>query len=260
MGALLAGYPSPADIYLNGILAREAVDNGPLSPVRLVQQTLQPILSHWGNGHLRMVRPSGSFAKGTANRRGTDIDLFLSVSSDVPNSLEEIQSTLSNALIAAGYAPRQQNVSLGIRVGLYDVDLVPARLQPQGDENHSLYLSKKRSWTKTNVEQHIALVRATGFAGEMRLIKLWRDRHQLEFPSFYLELAVWRALSGAIPGNLATNMYYCFRYLAADFANARFLDPANLSNVISDDLSETQKLSIAVRARVALTTQWHQLF
>jgi len=34
--------------------------------------------------------PSGSFAKGTANRSGTDIDLFISLTSGTPDTLKEI--------------------------------------------------------------------------------------------------------------------------------------------------------------------------
>jgi hypothetical protein len=67
------------DEYLRGILAREAVDNGPYSPVRQVQWTLQAPVQQWASGYLVNVSPSGSFAKGTANSSGTDIDLFISL-------------------------------------------------------------------------------------------------------------------------------------------------------------------------------------
>jgi hypothetical protein len=67
-----------ADQYLNGILAREAVDTGVFSPVRGVQVTLQPAIQAWAGNLLSSISPSGSFAKGTANKSGTDIDLFWS--------------------------------------------------------------------------------------------------------------------------------------------------------------------------------------
>ena len=51
-----------ADEYLYSILAREAVDNGPNSPVRRVVGTLTPLLQQWGGRFLRSVQPSGSFA------------------------------------------------------------------------------------------------------------------------------------------------------------------------------------------------------
>ena len=76
-----------ADSYLQTILAREAVDTSPTSPVRSAQATLQPVLNEWAGNQLRNVHPSGSFAKGTANRSGTDIDLFISLKSDTTNTL-----------------------------------------------------------------------------------------------------------------------------------------------------------------------------
>ena len=102
------------DEYLRSILAREKVDNGPFSPVRGVISALQPILTQWGNSYLISSQPSGSFSKGTANRSGTDIDVFVSVSSATPDPLKQIYGTLVNKLAQAGYSPRQQNVSIGI--------------------------------------------------------------------------------------------------------------------------------------------------
>ncbi len=68
-----------ADDYLKGILARQAVDTGPYSPVRSVQSVIQPIIQQWAAGYLSSISPSGSFAKGAANHSGTDIDLFISL-------------------------------------------------------------------------------------------------------------------------------------------------------------------------------------
>jgi len=77
-----------------------------------VQATLQPILNEWAGTQLRTVHPSGSFSKGTANRSGTDIDLFISLKSDTTNPLKEIYTGLSNRMIEKGYAPKQRNVSI----------------------------------------------------------------------------------------------------------------------------------------------------
>jgi tRNA nucleotidyltransferase (CCA-adding enzyme) len=78
-----------ADAYLQGILNRKAVDTGIFSPVRGVQAVLEPVIRAWANGFLISVSPSGSFAKGTANRSGTDIDLFISLSPDTRETLKE---------------------------------------------------------------------------------------------------------------------------------------------------------------------------
>src|SRR5947209_2606036 len=68
-----------ADQYLAHILQRETVNTGPLSPVRDVLNTLTPILQVWGGQYFLHATPSGSSAKGTAIRSGTDLDIFTSL-------------------------------------------------------------------------------------------------------------------------------------------------------------------------------------
>ncbi len=248
-----------ADTYLQGILTREAVDTSPSSPVRGVQAILQPAISEWAGAQLRAVQPSGSFAKGTANRSGTDIDLFLSLKSDTTNTLKEIYIALFNKMKAKGYTPKQQNVSINLRVNGYDVDLVPAKHQGGNSEYHSLYRRRADTWTQTNVATHIATVRNAGRISESRVLKLWRNQKQLDFPSFYLELSAITALSGA-RGTISQNVWIALQYLRDRFPNARVVDPANTNNIISDDLSASEKARISTAAAQALkATNWTQI-
>ena len=129
---------------------------------------------------------SSSFAKGTANNSGTDIDLFVSLASTTTNPLKELYDSLAATLQKAGYTPRRQNVSLGIRVGNYDVDMVPAKRQSSWGDDHSLYKQRADTWTKTNVAQHIALVSRSGRTEGIRIIKLWRKQKGIDFLSFFV--------------------------------------------------------------------------
>src|SRR5271156_6496334 len=155
-----------ADEYLYAILRREAVDTSVTSPVRDVQTILQPVLNEWAGQQLRAVHPSGSFAKGTANHSGTDIDLFVSLKSDTTNTLKEIYTSLFNKLKEKGYTPKQQNVSINVRVGGYDVDLVPAKHQGGNSQDHSLYRRRADTWTQTNVIKHMTTVQNAGRISE----------------------------------------------------------------------------------------------
>jgi hypothetical protein len=248
-----------ADQYLQNMLSREAIDTSPTSPIRSVQGTLQPMLNQWGGTYIRLVVPSGSFAKGTANRSGTDIDLFISLKSDTPDTLKNIYNTLFTKAKEAGYTPKQQNVSINIRVNGYDVDLVPAKYQGGNSEYHSLYRRRADTWTQTNVSTHIRTVTTAGRLSETRILKLWRDQKRLDFPSFYLELAVIDALSGA-RGTLSANVWKALEYLRDRFPHARVVDPANTNNIISDDLSSAGKAKISTAARQALAaSDWNQI-
>jgi hypothetical protein len=248
------------DDYLLGILAREQVDTSLTSPVWAAKQALMPVLSQWGGHFLQQVHPSGSFAKGTANRSGTDIDLFLSLSPNTRESLKEIYELLYTAISNAGYAARRQDVSIGLRVNGVDVDLVPGKQQNVLSLDHSLYRRKVDSWTKTNVQTHITHVRMHGRQLESRVAKLWRNQHGLDIPSFYLELAVIEALKGNLAMGLSGRVIAVLNYLAGGFATARFIDPANTNNVVSDDLTATEKAAIkSAAARTLQASTWGEI-
>lgn len=249
-----------ADEYLQRILQREAVDTGLYSPVRGVQTTIQPIIQEWAGTYLVGVTPSGSFAKGTANKSGTDIDLFISLASTTNETLKEIYEKLFARMTEKGYSPRRQNVSINIRVNGYSVDLVPAKRQGPYGEDHSLYRRKADTWTKTNVTTHVNHVRQAGRIYESRILKLWRDQKKLDFPSFYLELSTINALSGQYAGTLSDNVWKLFGYLRDSFADARIIDPANTNNIISEDLTAADRAKIKAAAdRTRQAREWSEI-
>lgn len=246
-----------SDDYLRHILTREAVDYSTNSPLLGVQRTLMPIIQQFAGTQLASMFPSGSYAKRTANRSGTDIDLFISLKADTNNSLSEIYEILFKQM--AGYSPKRQNVSINVKVNGYDVDLVPGKLQNPNSTEHSLYRRRVNSWTKTDVSRHVAVVQGSGRTNEIRIIKLWRNQKGLDFPSFYLELIVINALQG-FNGTLTQNVVRVLEYLRDNFTNARVVDPANTNNVISDDLTATEKNNISSAAEKALkSSSWMEV-
>jgi hypothetical protein len=243
-----------ADEYLQAILRREAVDTGPYSPVRGVQTVVLPIVREWAGTQFASLSPSGSFAKCTANSSGTDIDLFISLKQETRQTLKEIYYSLFKRMGERGFPPTPQNVSMGIKVNGYSVDLVPAKRQDTYSEDHSLFRRKADTWTKTNVTKHIATVRQGDRLFESRILKLWRDQKGFDFPSFYLELTSIRALYGRT-GTLSANVWTVFQYLRDTFINARIEDPANTNNIISDDLTGAEKAKVKLFANQALAAK-----
>ncbi len=248
------------DNYLQNILTREQVDTGPFSPVRAVQAHIQPIIANWASIHLVSVAPSGSFAKGTANKSGTDIDLFISLSDSVSETLGDIYSKLFTLMTNKGYRPTRQNVSINVKVNGYSVDLVPGKRQNTFTSDHSLYRRKANSWTKTNVTKHITEVVNARRSSEIRILKLWRNQKGLDFPSFYLELTVLNALRQQGFGSLSNNVLRVFEYLRDTFPNAQVIDPANTNNIISEDLTLTERQRVRSMAIQALgAANWNDI-
>lgn len=238
-----------SDAYLRGIISKY---NPNRSAAIAAGQYIYPILSNWGNGYLLSAEFSGSLAKGTGVSLGSDADIFLSVSSTVPDTLEQIYETLHTAVSRAGYKTRKQNVSIGVIVNGCNIDLVPARRHSQYGSDHSLYKSKAQSWTQTNVDTHIRTIQNCGRIEEIRILKVWRSLHNLVMPSFFLELAVIDALYKAPQGNLSANVWKVFQHLRDNIERVRYIDPANSNNIISNDCSPMEKAAIAAQARIAL--------
>ena len=241
-----------ADGYLRSILSKYTVNE---AGAKAAGQAIYPVLQGWGGTHLLGAEFSGSIAKGTAISLATDADIFLSLSSATPTTLQNMYNTLANAVRQAGYPSRLQNVSIAVTVNGFSIDLVPGKRQSQFGNDHSLYLRKSGTWTKTNVSAHISHVAGSGRLEEIRVLKVWRKLYNLEFPSFHLELATIDALANARHGNLAENVYTALQFIRSNIVRSRYVDPANTNNVVSDDCTLAEKTAIAAQAALSCRQQ-----
>ena len=236
------------DDYLNKIISKYAVN---VSGAKTAGKSIYPTIERWSNGYMSKAVFSGSLSKGTAISLGTDADIFISMSSNTPGTLADLYNTLYNAITQAGYKERKQNVSIGTTVNGYKIDLVPARRQSQYGDNHSLYRRKANTWVQTNITTHINQVTNSNRIDEIKLAKIWRQLHNLEFPSFYLEMAVIDALNYARVGNIATNFSTVLEFFRDSIISSRYVDPANSNNIISDELTMKEKRAVAAQAGVS---------
>jgi hypothetical protein len=190
--------------------------------------------------YVKSVSLAGSHAKGT-NLRDSDVDIFIRLAPDTPASLKEIQRSLAEYFIPYGSSLR--NVSVRVTAEGMTIDLVPAR-------GNMLWQARFDTWLKTDIAEQIRFVRDSGLINEILALKIWRRRHTLRFPSFLMELAVIHALKPNRP--IDESFTSLLRFLATDFPTTRLLDPANSNNVVSDLLTEVEKLRIARRAETSL--------
>jgi predicted nucleotidyltransferase len=214
--------------------------------------------------YLESVTLAGSHAKGTA-LRDSDVDLFLRLSPDTPGPLTSVHASLADRFIL--YLPKRRNVSVRITFEGLNVDLVPGRRRPDSNV-HTLWQARFNTWLKTDIDKQIRCVRSSGLIDEILALKIWRRRHALRFPSFLMELATIHALSRArgdcqpisknlsCPLEITESFPALLHFLATDFPTTRLLDPANSNNVVSDLLTEVEKLHIARRARLSLWGKW----
>lgn len=228
--------------YVNSILKKYAIDPNKHAQYRTL---LLPYITYWANGFLIDVKISGSSKKGTAVSSGTDVDLFISLASTTPNNLNEIYESLFYYMQGRNFIVKRQNVSIGIDYNGDQIDLVPARRQNQFGNDHSLFVSKVNTWTKTNIDTHISQITNSKRQSEIKLGKIWRDINGLDFPSFYLELVFIDALKGSLNGATDVNFLKVLKFIGNSLETKTYMDPANTNNCISDQIKPAVKKEIA---------------
>lgn len=258
MSEIIAGVT--ASSYLRGILAREAVAIGMRSPFRLLEPEIEGVCRRWAGRTLLEVYPTGAFEKGFANRSGVVIDFLVSLAPDSHYVLADAYDGLCAALADEGLSPVRRSVSIAVTLRGWSVDIIPARRVGPNTDEHAVFLTRTGRPTVTNLTQHVLDGIACGRRDEIRLIKLWRDQRGLDFPSFYLELAVIAALRRRAAADLADNVWTVFGYLEALFAARSQLDPANANNIVSDQLTPAQKDAVRRAAQYARAGRsWHDI-
>ena len=258
---------SPGDTYLLGIVNKYAPRDLTTHVTEINE--LKTRLIQWASSCYIAIVNSGSRAKGTAISLASDVDYLVSLTSDCNASKGGLKPTYNELYtVLNGYYPnaRKQNVSIRLYINGLEIDVTPARKQTGNTNYHSMYVSKLDTWKQTNVQKHITDISQSGRLNEIKILKIWRELHGLDFPSVYLEyLLTSKILLGKAKGNdyLASNVWFVFGELAKNTNNplsARVEDPANSANILSDLLTTVEKNRIIAQARTTFASPtWGQV-
>ncbi len=255
--------------YVNEIIAKYDKNGQLTQNERTAYSNLSQALNNWfyatynRNSYYPKltIQQSGSRAKGTAIKGKSDMDMFLSI--DDPNNantLQEYYDEVYRFLDNKGYTVRKQNVSIGVKYYGCDIDVVPAKkVNSQSYErynDHYLWSNKHKHRMLTNIQKHIDMVRNSGVQKEIMLLKVWRENHDLDFPSIYIEQLCIEELNRNNQYNLADNFMHMLRYIADNIENKRVVDPSNCNNIISDSLTSSEKKQIANQAQDSLEQKY----
>jgi hypothetical protein len=225
----------------------------------MVYDPLEAHVKRWAvNNRLDLVevKLSGSREKGTAISLSSDMDMFISLSSTNTATLKSIFNSLYDYFNMLPFSCRKQNVSIRVTYNNMKVDLVPSKRQSQYGNECSLYKRKQNTWTKTNIDEHIRIVKNSNRIIEIVAAKIWRECHRLDFPSIILELVAIEALKNRGITDHDANFLSLLDYLLDNIQTVRIVDPANTNNIISNDLTFAEKKSIADQARESRKQQY----
>lgn len=217
---------------------------------------ISKILRSWGGDSIVDIKLSGSRAKGTATNLSSDMDIFVSLSNNNNYALSHIYHSCYEALSKEYSTTRKQNVSIGIDIDFLNndhihVDVVPAKRQSPYGSDHSLYKNKTKSWVKTNIDTHIKQIVKSGRQNDIVALKIWRDLNKINFPSIYLECFALEYLKGRPIEHCAPNFYHLLYAIANNIEQKVIYDPANTNNILSNELTKSEKSDLAMHARSA---------
>jgi len=254
-------------IYFCQILKKyEARD---LSGHALAILKLKSILKEWAGVHFIEIIEAGSRKKKTAISLASDLDLMVSLKINTSlynGGLKGVYESLYSYLSSRYQSVRKQSVSVRLNINGLEIDVTPAQRQGLLHSFHSIYLSNSGTWQKTNVKRHVFEVLQSKRMNEIKLLKIWRELHQLDFPSIYLEYLLIKKMSFGTPGSLGilpSNFLNILDLLSKDISNPlfdRIVDPGNSNNILSDLLSNAQKNQIKTQAKQSLQqNRWENI-
>lgn len=248
------------DEYILFILKKYEVPRGPDSAAEQAASRVAPKIQRWAGEWLANLSYSGSYAKQTAVHGVTEVDLFIALKPEMPGTLKKIYDELFTLATLHGWKPRRRDVSIGVSINGLNLDLIPGRAQAGYENYHDLYWLKADSVRQTDVHLHVDAVAKSHRIREIRAIKIWRHIHQLDWPSLYLELFVINALTGRSADSLAHNVLHALDAIAETLEATCIVDPANLDNVLSDDVTPEEKINLADRAKETAAQQhWEDI-
>jgi hypothetical protein len=243
--------------YLNKVLVKYSSKCSIITRF-VIHTRLKELLIPWAGLYDINIVTSGSTTKKTAISLSSDLDYFV----ELPYSCDLTYKDMYNDMykkLSNVYSARKQNVSIGIEIDNLKIDITPGIKQLGNTNYYNIYKSKSNSWTQTNITLHNQQISNSGRTSEIKLLKLWRELHNLVFPSIYLEYLLKDKIllnKSKTPSYLVDNFHYALKELAKEGNDnplySRIIDPSNSANVFSELINYEEKNKIIRQAKESI--------
>jgi hypothetical protein len=145
--------------------------------------------------------------------------------------------------------------------GGFHIDVVPGRALDGTFRYANLYRSETGRPLQTSIKVHIDAVRKSGRRELIRLLKLWRARHNVPIRSFVLEQLAIAGASGTSLTDLEPQLNAALAYIRDQIGAAQITDPANTNNNLADTMSGQEKAATKAAAVAAIAARtWGDVF
>jgi len=235
--------------YLENVLNSHALNDWEVESLRNKRSEIETYLRSCFGQDITNFYYSGSIAKGTAIRLSYDLDLCVYFKRDSFDSLRDMYEQVYTKLDQR-YSLEPKTVSIAIKGS--NVDIVPPRRIDETGVLVNLYRRDIDSQIQTSISIHVKTISASGVRNIIKLIKIWKQRHNLHFKSFALELLVIKSLKDKVLDGYDNKVWEVLKYIRDDVLTVRLEDPANSNNVVSDVILGKDKQAMTTQAIVSL--------
>lgn len=262
--------------YLNTILQQEHLDRdgSEMKALKAERDKVAGIISEAFEESNPSIVYGGSKAKHTMIKSSYDLDIPVYFNHDdtgCGDTLEEIYNNVQEAL-SDHYHVVPKNASLrlesknGDSTNYTHIDVVPGRRVSEDADDKDVFLYQnegEKNRLKTNLETHIEHIRNSGVRNEIKLAKIWKNKHNINVKTFILELMIVKTLKGRTDKSLEENIVYLWEQLRDNVNNISIQDPANSGNDLApllDSCRESLRLAATSALAFADADMWTNIF
>lgn len=232
--------------YLVQVLNKHQIDDENINTLRSIRASIEKMLKTYYGSKIETVVYSGSYAKHTSIDLHYDLDICVYFKYDAFSTLSDMFNDIGTFLKRTffDFDVKQQRVSWGLNIERMSVDIVPVRSLGDGTYDAYLYSSSSKSYTKTNIVKQIDYISKSEARPIIKLMKIWRDEHNLKFKSFALELLTIQALKGYDSTDYGNQLFHVLKYVDSHVLSVSLYDPSNSANNVADSIDPLDKISL----------------
>lgn len=250
-----------AQSYLQSLLDQQDLSEQELNGLRDLRGKIEGQIRTLSG--VQRVLYGGSYGKDTMIREHYDLDIVAYWANDCGYTLEKIFNAVGGVLRQHWTLVNRKTVAWELPFqGGFHVDVVPGRALDSNFNYANLYRTDTGTSLQTSIQVHIQTVTKSGRRDSIRLMKLWRKRKSVPFKkSLALELTTIEGCKGCRTNDLGDQVLSALTWLRDTFLRARIVDPANSSNILSDDIPQTDKQAIQrIAAGTLQAKTWEEVF
>ena len=246
--------------YLLGVLDGQKMGDAEVAALQRLRGEIEGVLRKTF-GTVPRFYYGGSYGKHRMIRASYDLDIVMYFPSTDNRTLKQLYSGAYHVLKQAGYTIQPKTVALQLPYqGGFHVDVVPGKAQDATYYWATLFKNTTPDSTmRTSIKKHIDTVSDNGCREIIKLMKLWRVRHGLQWKSIALEQTVIGAMFQKQRGDLGVAIWEnVLPFIRGNVLTVRLVDPANSSNVFQ--MSRGERVALQQAATESLKQKnWNQV-